>query len=87
MRIKLLGLLLLSIVLVGCDQDAESISQVPDYQIEQILNKNFNMEYEGSTITLAGKAYLYKDADTDIEYIIFKTSEGGVGITPRITNN
>lgn len=44
---------------------------------------SFEMEYiESDLVNWVGDFYLYVDKQTDVEYIVYTTSEG-VGITPR----
>ena len=44
---------------------------------------SFDMEYiESDLVNWVGDFYLYKDKETGVEYLVFKTTDG-VGICPR----
>lgn len=64
--------------LIGCT----SSESVASESVTSDLQK-FDMEYVGADLVNGvGDFYLYKDKETGVEYLVFKTTDG-VGICPR----
>lgn len=78
---KIILILTLSILLVGCNKNNEMYS---DYREKNNFTVIKEFEY-GVTDDI--QIYVIKDNETDYEYIVCKNNfKGGITITPRLKN-
>lgn len=75
--------LLVAFVFVACGRETSDASDIQS----GILLQKFNMEYESTDFALGVSSfYLYRDAETGVEYIVV-TDANGIAITPRLQAN
>lgn len=76
-KILLVSAVFVSGLMIGCTASESAASGL----------KMFDMEYmDSDLVNWVGDFYLYKDKETGVEYLVFKTTDG-VGICPRYKND
>jgi len=75
---KIILILALSVLLIGCDADVNTVEAEKKYVLK--LEKDKQGSYFNEVMS-----YIITDTETDQEYIVVKNvSKGGVAITPRL---